>query len=123
MAVEAKEAVMSADRTPDPIDDLKDSGATLSSPVIEALQSAQKAFADLAALLETDSAAALDTLKEASHAASDKVAGIAGDARDMSRLKLDELSAAVRRNPLLWLAGAMGLGLIMGLWRNRNGRT
>ncbi|HUO55648.1 MAG TPA: hypothetical protein VMU18_12945 [Rhodoblastus sp.] len=113
---------MSADRTPETVGDLKKTETMLTSSVVEALQGAQKAFSDLAALLEVDSSAALDALREASHAASDKVAGFAGDARDMSRVKLDDLSAAVRKNPLLWLAGAVGLGLVVGLWRNRDSR-
>lgn len=92
--------------------------SALSPSVAEALQAAQKAMEDLAALLGTDSAAAVDALKQAGRAASDRVAGIADDARDLGRAGLEDLSAAVRRNPLAWLAAATALGLIVGLWRN-----
>lgn len=91
--------------------------------VAKALDAVRNAMEHLAALLGTEPGAALDALKQAGQTASDNLASIAGDARDMGREGLDDLSAAVRRNPLAWLAAAAGVGLVVGLWRNRGGRS
>jgi hypothetical protein len=93
------------------------------APIAEALRAVQTAMEDLAALLGVDSAATLDAFKQARHAASENFAGVADDARDLGLAKLEDLSAAVRRNPLAWLAGAVGVGLIVGLWRNGDRRS
>jgi archaellum component FlaC len=44
----------------------------------------------------------------------------AADTRDYGQAKLDDFSAAVRRNPLGYLAAGVGLGLVVGLWRQRD---
>lgn len=87
--------------------------------VAHALHVVQKAMEDLAALLGADPEATVNALKEAGRAATDNLAGLAGDARDIGEAGVEELSDSVRRNPLPWLAAALGLGLIVGLWRNR----
>jgi hypothetical protein len=89
------------------------------SSVTQALNAVQKAMEELAALLGGNPAEAVKALREAGRAATDNLAGLAGDARDIGEAGLDELSDSVRRNPLPWLAAALGLGLIVGLWRNR----
>jgi hypothetical protein len=93
------------------------------APVAEALRAVQTAMEDLAALLSVDSAATLDALKQARHAATENLAGVADDARDLGLAKLEDLSAAVRRNPLAWLAGAVGVGVIVGLWGHGGRRS
>jgi hypothetical protein len=93
------------------------------APVAEALRAVQTAMEDLAALLGVDSVATLDALKQARHAAAENFTGVADDARDLGLAKLEDLSAAVRRNPLAWLAGAIGVGLIVGLWRKGDRRS
>jgi hypothetical protein len=93
------------------------------APVAEALRAVQTAMEDLAALLGVDSAVTLDALKQARHAAAENLAGVADDARDLGQAKLEDLSAAVRRNPLAWLAAAVGIGLIVGLWRSGDRRS
>ena len=115
---------MSAAKEREPAEKATESEA--SPPVAEALHAVQKAMEDLAALLGADSTATLDAIRHAGRAASDNLAGFADDAReagraaqDRGREKLDDLSAAVRRNPLGWLAAAAGAGLVVGLWRNR----
>jgi ElaB/YqjD/DUF883 family membrane-anchored ribosome-binding protein len=40
--------------------------------------------------------------------------------RDLGYAKLEDLSAAVRRNPITYLAAGVGAGLIAGLWRQRD---
>lgn len=93
-----------------------------SGEVATALHAVQKAMENLAGLLGVDSGAALDALKQAGQSASDNLSAAAGEARERGRETLDDLSAAIRRNPLLWLAAAAGLGLIVGLWRDAGGR-
>ena len=93
------------------------------SSVAQALGAVQRAMEELASLLGADPEAAAKALKEAGRAASDNLAEFAGDARDIGRAGLDELSDSVRRNHLPWLAAALGLGLIVGLWRNRAPRA
>ncbi len=44
------------------------------------------------------------------------------DARDLGFMKLDEISASIQRRPLAAVGLAAGLGLIVGLWRHRDGR-
>lgn len=97
--------------------------SALSPAVADSLQAVQKALEELATLLGADSAATLDVLKQAGQAASENLAGMAEGAREMSRAKVDDFEAAVRRHPLAWLAAAVGLGLIVGLWRNRGPRS
>ncbi|HUO53990.1 MAG TPA: hypothetical protein VMU18_04585 [Rhodoblastus sp.] len=114
---------MTAEQDIPPVDPTPANEASSSPAVAQAMHAVQKAMEDLAALLGADSTATLDALKQAGQAASDNLVGIADDARDIGRAGLDELSASVRRNPLAWLAGAVGLGLIVGLWRNRAERS
>lgn len=135
---------MSAAKEPKPVEPDEIPGDAELPPVADALRAVQKAMEDLAVLLGADSAATLDALKHAGRAAADNLAGFAEGARDMGRSaqdlgrsaqdlgrsaqdlgrdKLDDLGAAVRRNPLAWLAAAAGVGLVVGLWRNRGGRS
>ncbi|WP_298358235.1 hypothetical protein [Rhodoblastus sp.] len=93
------------------------------SSVAQALGAVQRAMEELASLLGADPEAAARALKEAGRAASDNLAELAGEARDIGEAGLAEISQSVRRNPLPWLAAALGLGLIVGLWRNRAPRT
>jgi hypothetical protein len=116
-ALRAPQAGMSDKQEPESPDDPKP------APVEEALRAVQTAMEDLAALLGVDSAATLDALKQARHAAAENFAGVADDARDLGLAKLEDLSAAVRRNPLAWLVGAVGVGLIIGLWRKGDRRS
>jgi hypothetical protein len=105
------------------VEDIPKEPTALAQPVVEALASVQKAVEELAALLGVDSTATIEALKKAGQTASDNLAGLAHGAKDIGDAKLDDLSAAVRRNPLAWLGAAVGLGLIVGLWRGRDGRT
>lgn len=111
---------MSAKQEPEPAES---PNAAEPAPVAEALHAVQTAMEDLAGLLGVDSAATLDAFRQARHAASENLAGVANDAQDIGREKLEDLSAAVRRNPLAWLAAAAGIGLIVGLWRNGDRRS
>jgi hypothetical protein len=113
---------MSAANEPETVETPKEAEAAAPS-VAEARHAAQKALEEIASLLGADPAAAVEAFKQAGQAASARVAGVADEARDLGRVKLDELSAAARRNPLAWLAAAFGLGLIVGLWRNRAPRS
>ncbi len=91
--------------------------------VAQALNAVRNAMEELASLLGADPEAAAKALKEAGQAASDNLAELASDARDIGQVGLNQLSDSVRRNPLTWLAAALGLGLVVGLWRNRASRT
>jgi ElaB/YqjD/DUF883 family membrane-anchored ribosome-binding protein len=95
----------------------------------QAVESMRKAVDEMTALLRANAPAAVEALKDARKAAGENISGLAGDARDLAhdardlgRDRLDDLSVAVRRNPLTWLAVAAGAGLIVGLWNNRGGR-
>ncbi len=44
----------------------------------------------------------------------------AAGTRDFGNAKMEELSAAIRRNPLSFVAAGVGVGLIIGLWRQRD---
>jgi uncharacterized protein YbjQ (UPF0145 family) len=98
-----------------PEEALQEAEAAASPAVTHAIQAVQKAMEELAALLGAESSATMDVLMQAKQAASENLA----DAREMGRVGVAELSESVRRNPLAWLAGAVGVGLIVGLWRNR----
>ncbi len=102
-------------------------GADLNTLAAQAVDAMRKAVDEMTELLRANAPGAVSALKEAGKAAGDNIGGVAGDlahnARDIGRDRLDELSAAVRRNPLSWLAAAAGLGLIFGLWNNRGGRS
>jgi hypothetical protein len=67
-----------------------------------------------------DPAEAVAALKNVSKAASDNLGDFAQGAGEAGRAQLDDLGRAVRRNPLAWLAAALGLGLIFGLWQGRD---
>jgi ElaB/YqjD/DUF883 family membrane-anchored ribosome-binding protein len=95
----------------------------LASQTVDAVQ---KAVDDLTELLSSHAPEAVAALKEASKAAGENIGDLAhelkDDAREIGRARLDDLSVAVRRNPLTALAIAAGVGLIVGLWNNRGGR-
>ena len=42
--------------------------------------------------------------------------------RDFGNAKLEEFSASIRRSPISFVAAGFGLGLIIGLWRQRDVR-
>jgi hypothetical protein len=88
----------------------------------QAMEAIHQAIDELASLLRAHAPDAVSALKQAGQAAGDNIGDMAGDARDLGRAKLDDLGAAVRRNPLSWLALAAGLGLVVGLWNGRGGR-
>lgn len=56
---------------------------------------------------------AVDELKEI-------VRANASGTRDLGHAKLEDLSAAVRRNPITSLLLGIGFGLVVGLWRQRD---
>lgn len=93
----------------------------------QAVDAVQKAVDDLTQLLRAHAPEAAAALKEASRAAGENIGGLAqelkDDAREIGRARLDDLSGAVRRNPLTALAIAAGVGLIVGLWNNRGDRS
>ena len=88
----------------------------------QAMDAMRKAVDEMTELLRANAPGAVSALKEAGKAAGDNIGDLAHNAGDIGRDRLDDLSAAVRRNPLSWLAAAAGLGLIFGLWNNRGGR-
>ncbi len=90
--------------------------------VAQAMESVRKAVDELTALFRAHAPDAVAALKDAGKAAGDNIGDIAEDARDLGRARLDDLGAAVQRNPLSWLALAAGVGLIVGLWNGRGGR-
>jgi hypothetical protein len=114
---------MTRQKSAEPAESPQTDEASAAPSVAQALHAVQKAMEDLASLLGADPEAAVNALKQAGQAASDNLAGFADDARDIGKAGLDEISDSVRRNPLPWLAGALGLGLIIGLWRNRAHRS
>ena len=86
----------------------------------QAVESINKIVDDVSRLLKNDPADTVAAIKDAGKAASDNIGTFAHDASDMGRAKMDDLGAAVRRNPLTWLAVAAGVGLIIGLWNGRD---
>jgi ElaB/YqjD/DUF883 family membrane-anchored ribosome-binding protein len=125
---------MNAGKKPDPKEAEESSGAAdadvkagdVDSLASHAVDAVQKAVEELTALLRSHAPEAASALKEASKAAGENIGDLAhelkDDAREIGRARLDDLSAAVRRNPLASLAIAAGVGLIFGLWNNRGGR-
>jgi ElaB/YqjD/DUF883 family membrane-anchored ribosome-binding protein len=98
--------------------DAKDDLSVLSHQALEALY---RTAEELTALLKANGAGAVAAVKQAGQSASSNVNDLAGNARDLGRDKLDDLSEAVRRNPLTSLALAVGAGMIFGMTR-RNPR-
>jgi ElaB/YqjD/DUF883 family membrane-anchored ribosome-binding protein len=96
--------------------------ADVNALAAQAMDAMRKAVDEMTELLRANAPGAVSALKEAGKAAGDNIGDLAHNASDMGRDRLDDLSAAVRRNPLSWLAAAAGLGLIFGLWNNRGGR-
>ena len=100
--------------------------ADVSALAAQAVDAVQKAVDDLTELLRGHAPEAAAALKEASRAAGENIGDLAhelkDDAREIGRARLEDLSVAVRRNPLTALAIAAGVGLIVGLWNNRGGR-
>ena len=100
--------------------------ADVSALAAQAVDAVQKAVDDLTELLRGHAPEAAAALKEASRAAGENMGDLAhelkDDAREIGRARLEDLSVAVRRNPLTALAIAAGVGLIVGLWNNRGGR-
>jgi ElaB/YqjD/DUF883 family membrane-anchored ribosome-binding protein len=86
----------------------------------QAVESINKIVDDVSRLLKNDPADTVAAIKDAGKAASDNIGALAHDAGDMGRARIDDLSAAIKRNPLSWLAVAAGLGLIIGLWNGRD---
>ena len=86
----------------------------------QAVEAINKVVDDVSRLLKADPADTVAAIKDAGRAASDNIGAFAHDASDMGRAKVDDLGAAVRRNPLTWLAVAAGVGLIVGLWNGRD---
>ncbi len=70
-------------------------------------------------------ALALETV-EALRKAVDELTTIASvnasGTRDFGNAKLEDLSAAIRRNPITFVAAGVCFGLIIGLWRQRDNR-
>ena len=104
--------------------EIKDRAADASPDVklllAQAVEAINKVVDDVSRLLKTDPADTVAAIKDAGKAASDNIGTFAHDASDMGRAKIDDLGAAVRRNPLTWLAVAAGVGLIIGLWNGRD---
>ena len=100
--------------------------ADVSALAAQAVDAVQKAVDDLTELLRGHAPEAAAALKEASRAAGENIGDLAhelkDDAREIGRARIEDLSVAVRRNPLTALAIAAGVGLIVGLWNNRGGR-
>ncbi|WP_294537572.1 hypothetical protein [uncultured Rhodoblastus sp.] len=92
-----------------------------------AVDAVRKAVEELTELLRGHGPEAASALKEAGKAAGEHIDDLAHDLKDeagaFSRARLEELSAAVRKNPLAALSIAVGVGLIVGLWNNRGGRS
>ena len=88
----------------------------------QAMEAMHKAVDELTAVLRAHTPDAVSAMKQAGQTAGENIGDMAGDARDLGRAKLDDLGAAVRRNPLGWLALAAGAGLIVGLWNGRGAR-
>jgi hypothetical protein len=87
--------------------------------VAQAVEAMRRVVEDLSRLV-ADPSAKVAAIKDAGKAASENLGEFAQDASALGRSGLDEVSAAVRRNPLTWLAVAAGVGLIVGLWKNRD---
>lgn len=99
--------------------DAKDDLNVLSHQALDALR---RAADELTALLGANAAGAVAAFKQAGQSASSNVNDLAGNARDIGRDKLDDLSEAVRRNPLTSLALAAGAGMIFGMMRRNHRR-
>ena len=99
--------------------DAKDDLNGLSDQAIAALRGTVD---ELTALLKANAAGTVAALKQAGQSASSNVNDLAGNARDLGRDKLDDLSEAVRRNPLTSLALAVGAGMIFGMMRRNHHR-
>lgn len=84
--------------------------ADVNALAAEAVKAMLKAVDELSNLLGAEGAAA-------------RLGDMTEEARNISRAGLDDLTAVVRKNPLAWLAAAAGLGLVVGLWRNRDKRS
>jgi ElaB/YqjD/DUF883 family membrane-anchored ribosome-binding protein len=89
---------------------------------VQAVETMRKLAEELTRLLKGENGDLAASLKQAGQAASENIGGLAHDAEVLGRAGLDDLGAAVRRNPLAWLAAAAGVGLILGLWNGRGGR-
>jgi ElaB/YqjD/DUF883 family membrane-anchored ribosome-binding protein len=98
-------------------------GDQVGAIVTQAVEAMRRAVEELSEILGDNATNAGAALKEAGNAASDNLSDMADGARDMGRVKLGYLTSAVKKNPLAWVAAAAGVGLIIGLWRNRDQRT
>jgi ElaB/YqjD/DUF883 family membrane-anchored ribosome-binding protein len=87
--------------------------------VAQAVEAIHRVVEDLSRLA-ADPSAKVAALKDAGKATAENLGEFAHDASKLGRSGLDEVSAAVRRNPLTWLAVAAGVGLIVGLWQRRD---
>lgn len=80
-----------------------DNFETREQALAEAARAARHALDELAKALGADPQQAFAALERAG-----REAGAGG---------VEKFSDSVRRHPLAWIAGALGLGLILGLWR------
>jgi ElaB/YqjD/DUF883 family membrane-anchored ribosome-binding protein len=97
-----------------------DAAPDVSVLLAQAVEAINKVVDDVSRLLKTDPADTVAAIKDAGKAASENIGSFAHDAGDMGRARIDDLGAAVRRNPFTWLAVAAGVGLIVGLWNGRD---
>jgi ElaB/YqjD/DUF883 family membrane-anchored ribosome-binding protein len=95
-------------------------GDQVSAMVTQAVESMRRAVEELSDILGDNASTASAALKEAGKTATDNLSEIADGARVLGRGKLGDLQSAVKNNPLAWVAAAAGVGLIIGLWRNRD---
>jgi ElaB/YqjD/DUF883 family membrane-anchored ribosome-binding protein len=86
----------------------------------QALEAWRRTADELTALLKNNAAGTVAALKQASQSATSNVNDLAGNARDLGRDKLDDLSEVVKRNPLTSLALAVGAGMVFGMMRRNH---
>jgi ElaB/YqjD/DUF883 family membrane-anchored ribosome-binding protein len=108
------------------MDDLKhraaQSGSDVNVLAAQVVEAMQRAVEDMSRLLSVHASDAGARLSKAGRAATDQLGDIAENAKNLGDARLDDLSVVVRKNPLAWLAAAVGIGLIIGLWQNRDSR-
>ena len=102
---------------------MKDEGGSqVSAAVTQAIDAMRRVVDELSRLAAVDPSETVAALKGGAKAASAQAQDLAQGARGLSQARIEDLGDAVRRNPLAWLAAALGLGLIVGMW-NRGGRS
>ncbi len=98
----------------------ENTGDQVGAMVTQAIEAMRRAVEELSDVLGDNAVNASAALKEAGKAATDNISDLADGARDLGRGKLSDFTTAVKKNPLAWVAAAAGVGLIIGLWRNRD---